>query len=125
MGINYKRLINIAYNVALEETDKQFNHVSLITDYRAREIHSVGVNSSKTHPLNIRFGYPYQQIHSECHALSKLPRFISIECCILVNFRFNKKMQLRMSKPCKYCLPWCVNFRSIYYSNNAGIIEKL
>lgn len=122
--MNINRLRRIAKEIATENIHKLYNHVSIITDSKGREVLAIGTNGDKTHVLQRRFKYPYDTLHSEVHALSKLSDNISIEQCVLFNFRFNNTLNLAMAKPCKYCLPWCLRFKNIYYSNKLGKVIR-
>ena len=42
----------------------------------------------------------------------------------LINVRFNRFGELRMSRPCEKCMPWCkALFRSIWYTTDEGIFK--
>ena len=93
-------------------------HVSLIV--RKNMVVSVGTNRSRTHPKAKKYGYLFDEVHSELDALLRYrgPR----DGLTLINFRMNRFADLRMSKPCKLCLPWCeAVFDTIWYSTNNGI----
>jgi len=107
----------IARPVALNLQRKQ-KHVSLI--FRKNQIVSVGTNEFKTHPMAKQYGYRYDEVHSELDALIRYkgPK----DNLKLYNFRFNRFGQMRMSRPCSKCLPWCVAvFDEIWYTTNKGI----
>ena len=96
-------------------------HTSLII--RKGNIVSIGTNQNKTHPLAKKYGYRYNEVHSELDALLRYkgPK----DNLKLINYRFNRFGDMRMSKPCCVCLPWCgVIFNDIWYSTNDGI-ERL
>lgn len=115
------RLIRFARPLSYE-LDGRFRHVSLVT-YK-KEIMSIGVNSNKTHPKAKEAGYRYECLHSEMDAFLKLPDR-NIKGLELVNFRFNKRGELRNSCPCKYCMGWCLPFfKEIWYSTSEEEMEK-
>lgn len=95
-------------------------HVSIII--RKNEIVSVGTNNFRTHPLAKKYGYRFDEVHSELDALLKYkgPK----DNLKLVNYRFNRFGDMRMSKPCCCCLPWCdYVFDDIWYSTNGGMVK--
>jgi len=107
----------IARPVALNLQRKQ-KHVSLI--FRKNQIVSVGTNEFKTHPMAKQYGYRYDEVHSELDALIRYKG--TKDNLKLYNFRFNRFGQMRMSRPCSKCLPWCVAvFDEIWYTTNKGI----
>ncbi len=100
--------------------ERQFKHISIITNNKGH-ILSVGTNRLKTHPTMVQLGYPMVQLHSEVDAFTKLTYNDKKKRLILVNFRLNVKDELRLSKPCKYCMPWCVTaFEEIFFSTENG-----
>lgn len=113
------KFLLIATNEALT-IDRQFRHVSIITNAKFHVI-AIGTNRLKTHPFMVTNGYPNFQLHSEVDAFSKLSYNDKRKELLLVNFRLNNDNALRLSKPCKYCLPWCVTvFKEIYFSTENG-----
>ena len=106
------KLIDSALPIALEIPRKK-RHVSLILCKGT--VVSYGTNVYKTHPIAAKIGYRFQEMHSELDALTRHrgPK----DNLMLVNFRFNRFGDMRMSKPCCLCLPWCeAVFDKIYYS---------
>ena len=84
------------------------------------EIVSVGTNKFRTHPLAKKYGYRFDEVHSELDALLRYrgPK----DNLKLVNYRFNRFGDMRISKPCCNCLLWCLAlFDDIWYSTNNGI----
>ena len=80
------------------------------------------MNYFKTHPMAKEFGYQFEEMHSELDAFRKLDRSDKAKKLHLINVRFNKFGQMRMSKPCEKCLPWCVEmFSTIHYTTDQGI----
>jgi len=113
------KLTGIALPVSLE-IPRPKKHVSLIV--RKNEIVSVGTNHFRTHPLAKKYGYRFDEVHSELDALLRYkgPK----DNLVLVNYRFNRFGDMRMSKPCCNCLVWCeALFDDIWYSTNDGMIQ--
>ena len=80
-------------------------------------------NVFKTHPLANKYGYIIGCVHSELDAFNKLPKKYKrdLRKLKLVNIRMNRFEQLRNSKPCKHCLPWCIEmFDEIWYTTDTG-----
>jgi hypothetical protein len=97
-------------------------HVSLVI--RKNKLISVGTNNWKTHPKTVELGYMLPYLHSELDAVRKINT--SLDKLTLINYRFSKTGHVGMSRPCKYCMPWCVNmFDKIYYTNEEGILVEL
>jgi hypothetical protein len=97
-------------------------HVSLVI--RKNKLISVGTNNWKTHPKTVELGYMLPYLHSELDAVRKINT--SLDKLTLINYRFSKTGHIGMSRPCKYCMPWCVNmFDKIYYTNEEGILVEL
>ena len=116
--MNLNKYIEMAMPIAIKN-ERSKKHVSFIL--RKGELVSFGVNKMKTHPLAKKYGYRYNEIHSELDALLKYkgPR----DKLVLVNFRFNRYGEMRMSKPCVKCMPWCVAlFDKIIYSTVDGMV---
>lgn len=121
--MDYNRFIPLAWEVVknIVDTKYTFRHVSIVLSNKS--IVAVGTNEKKTHPLNVKYGYKWELIHSELSAYSKI-RYRQGNF-VLLNFRFNKTGILRGSKPCKYCLPWCIEvFDEIWYSTNKGTMME-
>lgn len=113
------KFIDVARPISLQ-IERQKKHVSLVV--RKGIVESVGTNQFKTHPLAKKYGYRYDEVHSELDALLKYKG--SKDGLTLVNFRFNSDGEMRMSKPCCLCLPWCTAvFNDIFYTTNDGIIQ--
>tara|TARA_Y100000592_G_scaffold32122_1_gene51114 strand:- start:1252 stop:1635 length:384 start_codon:yes stop_codon:yes gene_type:complete len=119
------RLLKYA-DTALEisrEVCRSKRHVSLITTKKG-SILACGTNQFRTHPLAKQYGYRYDEVHSELDALLKLPKGADRNDLILLNFRFNRFGDMRISKPCCLCLPWCqAVFSDIFYSTDKGVIK--
>tara|TARA_R100001082_G_scaffold81061_1_gene48051 strand:+ start:3698 stop:4084 length:387 start_codon:yes stop_codon:yes gene_type:complete len=111
------KCIRVAFPVS-QEIQRSKKHVSLIV--RKNEIVSVGTNNFRTHPMAKKFGYRFEEVHSELDALLRYrgPK----DNLTLVNFRYNRFGDMRISKPCSKCLPWCVSlFDNIWHSTNEGM----
>lgn len=126
MMINPNRFIPVAkeYAKLLMELypNKKFYHVSAIVFGKS---FVVGINGEKSHPNIIPYGRERTLLHSEMAAFIKVKNLADKDLT-LINFRFNRRLQLRLSKPCKDCMKWCrIEFNSIYYSNNSGEIERM
>ena len=103
------KLMDTALPVSLSITRPK-KHVSIIV--RKNELVSVGTNMFRTHPQAKKLGYRFEEVHSELDALK------------LFNFRFNRFGDMRMSRPCKKCLPWCdVLFDDIWFTTDNGICK--
>ena len=116
-----KNFLAYAYPLCLE-IPRQKKHVSLIL-HKNRVI-AIGTNSFKTHPKAKEIGYHYEEMHSELEAYQRVPRTFKSKKLVLLNFRFNRFGNLRMSRPCELCLPWCKEiFNEIYYTNDEGLLK--
>jgi hypothetical protein len=121
---NADEYLNIAMSL-IGEIDCTNKHISFII-HRNR-ILSIGTNSSKTHPLAVRKGYPLQQMHSELTAVVRAKKNIEFKRCTLINVRLSSvsliynRPVLRLSKPCRICSSWCLGlFKDIYYTTENG-----
>lgn len=101
---------------------RSHNHVSLVLiDNR---VLGIGINRRKTHPLAAKYGYRSCELHSELDALLKVPKNYRDDDLTLLNFRFGPKGDMKLSKPCNLCLPWCMEtFVEIYYSVPNGLVQ--
>ncbi len=114
-----EKLVDLALPTAVK-IPRPKKHVSIIV--RKNEIVSVGTNNFRTHPQAKQYGYLFDEVHSELDALLKYkgPK----DNLKLFNFRYNRFGDMRMSKPCCICLPWCdALFNQIWYTTNEGIIQ--
>jgi hypothetical protein len=112
-------VLNYAYPLCME-IPRQKKHVSLI--FHKNRLLSIGRNCFKTHPKAKEIGYAYEEMHSELDAYRRLPKNFRGLKLTLVNVRYNRFQELRMSRPCELCLPWCREvFDDIYYTDNEGI----
>ena len=116
--LKIQKLTNIALPVSLE-IPRPKKHVSIIV--RKNEIVSIGTNNFKTHPMAKKYGYWFDEVHSELDALLRYkgPK----ENLKLLNFRFNRFGDMRISKPCCKCLQWCLAiFDDIWYTTDNGLV---
>ena len=116
--LKIQKLTNIALPVSLE-IPRPKKHVSIIV--RKNEIVSIGTNNFKTHPMAKKYGYWFDEVHSELDALLRYkgPK----ENLKLLNFRFNRFGDMRISKPCCKCLRWCLAiFDDIWYTTDNGLV---
>ena len=113
------KIIDLAIPVSLG-IPRPKKHVSVIV--RKNEIVSVGTNKFRTHPLAKKYGYRFDEVHSELDALLRYrgPK----DSLKLFNFRFNRFGDMRNSKPCCNCLKWCLAlFDEIWYTTNSGLVN--
>jgi hypothetical protein len=122
--MNIEKYSKLAWNeLTMVGLTRNYNHVSIIL--RNNDLVSLGINRRKTHPLAMRYGYRNQELHSELDALIKIPK-IHRNNLVLLNFRFDTQGELKMSKPCSLCMPWCVaTFDEIYYSVPDGLVQMV
>jgi deoxycytidylate deaminase len=114
----HRKLVNFAMEHCLS-IPRRKKHCSIIV--AKKKIISVGTNRYKTHPLAAKHGYLFDEVHSELDALLKCDKKCGIE---LWNFRFNANGEMRMSRPCPKCLPWCLKiFDRIVYTMDDGMHE--
>lgn len=99
--------------------DRPKRHCSIVM--RKGRVLAVGTNRIKTHPLAKKYGYLFDEMHSELDAFRQCEEHDSLE---LWNFRFNRFGQERLSRPCPKCMPWCYQvFRDIYYTTGDGVVR--
>ena len=117
-----RKAVDIAMPISVEITRPK-KHVSVII--RKNQIVSVGTNNFRTHPMAKKYGYRFEEVHSELDALLRYKG--AKDNLTLLNFRYNRFGDMRMSKPCCRCEPWCkAIFNDIWYSTNHGMkkLEK-
>ena len=111
-------------------------HLSFIV-YKGRII-SIGQNSKKTHPINLKNkkinkdGVDVTTSKGSCSELSAVQKLknltnIPVGKCQLINIRVNRQNEIRNSKPCSSCdsLLRFFRFSSVWFSNEKGEFEKL
>ena len=111
-------------------------HLSFLI-YKKRII-SIGQNSKKTHPINLKNkkitkdGIDISSFRGSCSewsAINKLKNLTNIpaEKCSLINIRVNKQNEIRNAKPCYGCLSLLAffNISKVYYTNEKGEFQQL
>ena len=132
--MNFNKIIEVSYAlINKHNADLRCRHFSFILD--RNRIISIGLNSPKTHPLNLKYNYVNKNnekisdivgTHSELSAVIKLGE----EDCsglTLVNTRINRNNTLDFSAPCFGCCDMIkqLNFKNVYFSNIQGKFDKL
>jgi len=132
--VNFNKIVEVSYAlINKHNADLRCRHFSFIMD--RNKIISIGLNSSKTHPKNLKYNYVNKLnenisdivgTHSELSAVIKLGE----EDCsglTLVNTRINRNDELDFSAPCSGCCDMIkqLNFENVYFSNNLGAFDKL
>ena len=132
--MNFSKIIEVSYAlINKHNADLRCRHFSFIMD--KNRIISIGLNSLKTHPKNLKYNYVNKMnqnisdivgTHSELSAVIKLGE----EDCSdlnLVNTRINRHDELDFSAPCSGCLDMIkqLNFKNVYFSNSQGKFDKL
>mgnify|MGYP001272123541 FL=1 len=117
---NLNTYATMAFPKALE-IDRTKKHISLILDKKGSVL-SIGCNQMRTHPEAAKIGYRYNEVHSELDALLRLDkRMRNDKDLILLNYRFNRFGDFRISRPCVKCMPWCTAiFKEIIYTTRNG-----
>jgi len=119
-------LVAVATSIC-EDLEHYWKHVSFVIDRRS--IISVGWNQPfKTHPMANKFGYRFNAIHSELHAILKFARPVAeLYKYKFVNIRIDKFGKLKLSKPCKICQTLLYSFgvKEVEYTNCKGEFECL
>lgn len=123
--MNLNRVAEISYALAGKCThNKRCKHFSFI--FKNKRLISIGTNSPKTHPLNLKYNYLNKQrnnisdvvgTHSELSAVIKL----GLDDCsgfTMVNTRINRNNKLDFSFPCNGCMEMIVQlgFHKVIYS---------
>ena len=132
--MNFSKIIEVSYAlINKHNADLRCRHFSFIMD--KNRIISIGLNSLKTHPKNLKYNYVNKMnqnisdivgTHSELSAVIKLGE----EDCSdlnLVNTRINRNDELDFSAPCSGCSDMIkqLNFKNVYFSNSQGKFDKL
>ena len=131
--MNFNKIIEITYAlINKHNADLRCRHFSFILD--RNRIISIGMNSIKTHPMNLKYNYVNKNkesisnivgTHAELNAVIKLGE----EDCsrlTLVNTRINRNNLLDNSAPCSGCSDMIrqLSFKNVYYSNIKGNFDK-
>ena len=136
MPYTFLKLEEIAFSLLEEHNANRCRHFSFIV-YKGKII-STGLNSSKTHPLNLRnrkiskiTGEDYsnqKQTCSELSAILKLKRLTNIDTkkCTLINLRYDRNGRLALAKPCMSCqsLLRYHSFKNIFWSTSYGYEQR-
>jgi len=125
--MNFDKIIEVTYAlINKHNADLRCRHFSFILD--RNRIISIGMNSTKTHPMNLKYNYINKNkekisdivgTHSELNAVIKL----GIEDCsklTLVNTRINRNDLLDHSAPCNGCSDMIkqLNFKNVYHTDS-------
>ena len=125
--MNFNKIIEITYAlINKHNADLRCRHFSFILD--RNRIISIGMNSTKTHPMNLKYNYINKNkekisdivgTHSELNAVIK----VGIEDCsklTLVNTRINRNNLLDHSAPCNGCSDMIkqLNFKNVYHTDS-------
>lgn len=106
----------------------QGNHRHFSFLLRKNKIMSFGMNHiTKTHPLVVKYEYPYPFIHSELSSIVRFPGpSHELRNCTLVNIRLGKRNDILLSRPCRCCQKIIVAFsiNKVVYSNEYGLFEE-
>ena len=120
---NIEHFAKIAFPEAMT-IERSQKHISIVLDKKGKVL-SFGRNGVRTHPEAAKKGYRFDEVHSELDAFLRLPRDKrGDKDLVLLNFRFNRFGELRISRPCPKCMPWCeAIFGQIIYSMNDGFFR--
>jgi deoxycytidylate deaminase len=131
--INFNKFLEIAFALnGKHKFNQRCKHFSFI--YEKNKIISIGINNSKTHPLNLRYNYINKQkskishivgTHSEMKAVIKSGLSV-FQNMTIINIRINRKNKIDYSCPCNGCLEMLMdlNFSKIYYTTKDGKFQK-
>ena len=131
--MNFDKIIEVTYAlINKHNADLRCRHFSFILN--RNRIISIGMNSIKTHPMNLKYNYVNKNkekisdivgTHSELNAVIKLGE----EDCsklTLVNTRINRNNILDHSAPCHGCSDMInqLNFKNVYYTDGRANFVK-
>lgn len=134
LAINLLKAVEVSFYLAEDRGIWQrCRHFSFIFD--RSKLLSIGLNSKKTHPKNLKFSYLNKKkdvisdqigTHSELSAILRLENE-NYKKLTLINTRINQKNQFDFSKPCEGCCQMILNFgiKDIYYTNKEGKFIKM
>jgi deoxycytidylate deaminase len=132
--MNFNKIIEVSYAlINKHNADLRCRHFSFILD--RNRIISIGMNSTKTHPLNLKYKYVNKDnksisdivgTHAELNAVIRLGE----EDCsrlTLINTRINRNNMLDYSAPCSGCSDMIkqLNFKNVYFSNAQSKFDKI
>lgn len=111
---------SLAWSTASSLVDRPNKHVSMI--FLKDQLVAIGINSKyKTHPLARKYGYLFDNMHSELAAWLQV-RHMEHQKMTLVNWHFNNRGQMKLAKPCDKCLQWVLTaFHEIWYTTPSGL----
>jgi len=114
------------------EHDNRCFHTTFLL--KKGKIVSIGVNSNKTNPRNLKYDYTARNgidirhivgTHSEMSAIIKYGKE-DISDCIVINVRVGRNGKIANSMPCAGCLSLFrqVGYRRLFYSNVNGEFQE-
>lgn len=125
--MNLNKIIELSFALVgrHRHTLQRCKHFSFI--YDKNKLLSIGINSPKTHPLNLKYNYLNKQnnkishivgTHSEMSAVIKLG-LESCEGLTIINTRINRKNEIDYSFPCNGCMEMLkeLKFSKIFYTS--------
>lgn len=132
--MDFDKIVEISYAlISKHHADLRCRHFSFILE--RNRIISIGLNSLKTHPLNLKYKYVNKNnqsisnivgTHSELSAVIRLGKE---DCCglTIINTRINRNNKLDFSAPCSGCCDMIsqLNFKNVYFSDENGKFAKL
>lgn len=123
IDIDFPKRIWEEIGVVVSQIKHPKKHISIIL--HKNKIISIGANVHHTKPIATRYGYSFGEYHSELDAIIKIKNRSSYKKLTLINFRFNRLGEIRMSRPCIKCMRWCRSYfdRIIYSHEDAMIYE--
>lgn len=121
MKLKYLKDVASKYATTLHQRD--FRHVSIIL--QKGTILAIGINRRRTHPIAHKLKYNFNEPHSELDALRQVRKDMRHNLT-LVNFRFNRRGDMKKSNPCSKCINWCDEvFDRIWASQDDGTLQRL
>jgi deoxycytidylate deaminase len=125
--MNFNKIIEITYAlISKHNADLRCRHFSFILD--RNKIVSIGMNNSKTHPMNLKYNYinkineKISEIVGTHSELNAVIRFGEEDCSnlTLVNTRINRNNLLDHSAPCCGCSDMIrqLNFKNVYHTDS-------
>jgi|688.fasta_scaffold431021_4 hypothetical protein len=133
--MNFKKIIEISLALSGKHPGNQrCKHFTFI--YEKNKLLSIGINSSKTHPLNLKYNYINKQkdkiseivgTHSEVSAVKKIGYGYCFDGLTLINTRVNRNNQIDYSKPCNGCMDMIceLGFSKVFYTDKNAKFQLL
>lgn len=128
----FEKYIEITKALMADNFTAKTFHTTFIL--KKQRIQKIGINTDKTHPLNLRYQYMgkdgtdirrFVGVHSE---LSAILKYGKEDCsdCVFVNVRIDRNGKTAISKPCVGCqdLLQQVGFKRLYFSNVNNKFEE-